>query len=248
MNPWISSIISVVLVSLISLIGVLTFAIKENAIKRLSTLVVSFAAGAMLGDAFFHLIPESFELISDSFLIGILIISGILLSFALEKILRWRHCHKDLSSNHVHPIASMNIVGDVFHNLLDGIIVAGSFLASPSIGIGTTMAIILHEIPQEIGDFGILIHKGIKVKKALLLNFATALSAIVGAILVLIVGGILGNLSTYLLPIAAGGFIYISSADLIPELHQECSAKPSLSQMFFLLLGIGIMIMIKLVH
>lgn len=135
----------------------------------------------------------------------------------------------------------MNFIGDGVHNAIDGMLIAGSFMLSPEIGITTTIAVILHEIPQEIGDFGVLLYSGIKAKKALLMNFASALFAIIGALIVLILGTKMENITQIIIPITAGGFIYIAGADLIPELHKEVKLSKSLIQFISILMGIGLM-------
>ncbi|MAG45458.1 MAG: ZIP family metal transporter [Nanoarchaeota archaeon] len=242
MNPvWLYTILSVILVSLISLIGILTLSIKEKKLDKILIYLVSFSAGALLGDVFIHLLPETIE---SGFTLksSIYILIGILFSFVIEKIIHWRHCHHPPSHNHPHPFALMNLVGDIFHNLLDGIIIAISYLASIPIGIATTLAVVFHEVPQEIGDFGVLLHGGFKKSKALFLNFLTALSAILGAALALILSSSIQNLTSYLIPLTIGNFIYIASSDLIPELHKcEFNTKQSLLQLLMIVLGILIM-------
>ena len=135
----------------------------------------------------------------------------------------------------------MNLFGDGIHNLIDGLIIGASYLVSIPVGITTTLAVILHEIPQEIGDFGVLLHGGFSKKKALLLNFATALTAVLGAILALVIGSHSVHLTTFLIPFAAGSFLYIAAADLIPELHKETNTKKSFLQLIMLILGIAVM-------
>ena len=135
----------------------------------------------------------------------------------------------------------MNLVGDGFHNLMDGMIIAGSFLVNLPLGISTTLAVLLHEIPQEIGDFGILVHAGYSIRKALIFNFLSAISAVVGAVFTLAIGLKTENVSAFLVPFTIGGFIYIATADLIPELKKETALKKSLLQLLFILLGAGVM-------
>ena len=168
---------------------------------------------------------------------------GILLFFILEKILRWQHCHIPTSENHIHPIAAINLVGDAVHNFMDGVIIAIGFSASTSIGIATTLAVVLHEIPQEIGDLGILMHKGLSLPKALMFNFLSALMSFAGAILALMIGPHVTAFTAYCLPITAGGFLYIAGSDLIPELHhgEYVRLSTSLKQLGFIILGVGMM-------
>jgi len=246
MNPWTYSLISVFLVSLLSFVGVLFLAIKEEKLKKLLLFLVSFAAGGLLGGAFLHLLPEAVEETGFSLEVSLAILAGLLVFFVLEKFISWRHCHIPTSKEHPHPLAFMNLVGDGLHNLTDGVVIAASFLTNPTLGIATTLAVIFHEIPQEIGDFGVLIHGGFTRKKALLFNFISALMAIGGAILTLFLGTKFTGFIQLLIPFTAGGFIYIAGSDLIPELHKETNLAKSLVQMLGLILGIGIMLILLL--
>jgi len=242
MNIWLYSIISVLIVSLISFSGALTLAIKKEKLKDFLIYFVSFSAGALLGDVFIHLLPEVVEEYNHSIsLIFIYVLVGILTSFILEKIICWRHCHLPITKNHIHNFAWMNLWGDFFHNFIDGLTIAASYLLNTGAGIATTLAVALHEIPQEIGDFGILLHGGFKVKKALFLNFLTALSAFIGAIVSLLLNNKIEHLTLFLVPFAAGNFIYIASSDLIPELNKETEIKKGLIQTITFLLGVLVM-------
>jgi zinc and cadmium transporter len=233
---------SVTIVSLISLAGILLLLFNDSLIKRLLFPLVGFAAGALLGDVFIHIIPEIGGE-TGAFLptASLLIAAGILLSFLLEKAIRWRHCHSLECSAHAHPVGSITLIGDAAHNVMDGILIAGSFLADVNIGIATTIAVILHEIPQEIGNFAILLHSGYTKSRALLLNLLTALTAILGAIAVLLLHSSLPNVERYLLPIVAGNFLYIAVADLLPELHKETKLGHSLAQFISVIAGMGLM-------
>ena len=242
MNIWLYSIISVLIVSLISFSGALTLAIKKEKLKNLLIYFVSFSAGALLGDVFIHLLPEVVEAYNHSIsLIFIYVLVGILTSFILEKIICWRHCHLPITKNHIHNFAWMNLWGDFFHNFIDGLTIAASYLLNTGAGIATTLAVAFHEIPQEIGDFGVLLHGGFKVKKALFLNFLTALSAFIGTIVSLLLNNKIEHLTLFLVPFAAGNFIYIASSDLIPELHKETEIKKGLIQTITFLLGVLVM-------
>jgi zinc and cadmium transporter len=245
MQVWLYSLVSVIIVSLISLIGVFFISLGIEKLRRILIFLVSFAVGGLFGDAFIHLLPESFEKITTITSIPLLIILGILIFFILEKFLRWRHCHVPTSETHLHPVVTMNLVGDGVHNTMDGMIIGASFLVNRTIGITTTLAVILHEIPQEIGDFGILVHGGLTPKKALTYNFLSAIFAILGTILSLIIGPYVKNYATFLLPITAGGFIYMAGSDLIPELHLEVEVLTSLLQFILILLGIGVMLFLR---
>ena len=234
--------LSLAVVSLISLIGIFTLSLKPERLKKLLLYLVSFAVGGLLGDAFFHLLPETFERMGFNITVSCLILFGIILFFILEKFLRWQHCHIPTSQEHQHPVVTLNLIGDAVHNALDGMIIASSFMVNPGVGFATTLAVIFHEIPQEIGDFGILVHGGLSARKALVCNLFSALAAFVGASLVLFIGPQMENFSLYILPVTAGGFLYIAGSDLIPELHQhEARLSASLGQLMCILLGMGVM-------
>lgn len=241
MKVWVYSLISVFLVSLFSFVGVLFIAFKEEKLKKLLLFLISFAAGGLLGGAFIHLIPEAAKQ-GFNLNVSLFILIGILLFFILEKFICWRHCHIPTSKKHPHPIAFMNLVGDGFHNFIDGLLIASSFLVNISLGVTTSVAVILHEIPQEIGDFGVLVHGGFNKSKALLFNFISALMALAGAVTALLVGAKIAGFAQAIVPFTAGGFIYIAGADLIPELKKEINLKKSFSQLLGLVLGIVIML------
>jgi len=245
---YIYAFVSVIIVSLISLIGVFSLSIKEEFIKKYIGLFISLAVGALLGDALIHLIPETFKNSSNSVFVSLLIISGILVFFTLEKFLHWHHHGEDKDEPNIHPVGKLLLFTDGFHNLIDGIIIGVSFLVSIPVGIATTLAVVLHEIPQEIGDFAVLIHSGYDKKRALWLNFLSALMAIVGVFFALIFGSIAEAFTLWILPIAAGGFIYIAVADLIPELHKTKELKYSVLQLGTLLVGILTMIVLLLLE
>ncbi len=242
MTPiWIYTLISVLIISLLSFAGILVIAVKQSYLKKFLLFFVSFAAGAMLGDVFLHLLPELAEEHGLTLTSSMLILAGIAGFFVLEKILHWRHCHMSATKDHHHPLATMNLVGDGIHNLIDGILIAGSYMLSIPVGIATTIAVALHEIPQEMGDFGVLLHAGMKVKKAMLFNFLISLTSALGALLVLFSGLGAETVTQYAIPVTIGGFLYIANADLIPELHKEVKPKKSLFQLISFLAGIGIM-------
>jgi zinc and cadmium transporter len=256
---YIYTFVSVTVISAISLIGVFALSWRQDILKRFLIILVSLAAGALLGDAFIHLIPDALISSYNPHFTGLLIIVGILIFFLLEHFLHWHHYHnsaedeakfhskqnqnKDACEHRpgVHPTGYMVLISDGVHNMLDGIIIGASYLAGIEIGIATTIAVILHEIPQEIGDFGVLLHSGFSGLKALLLNFLSALLAFLGAIFALTLGGASSALTEWVVPITAGGFIYIATADLIPELHKTRSLRKSILQFMALLLGVSAM-------
>lgn len=237
---------SVVIVSLISLIGIVALSLRKDFLQKSIFLIVSLAIGALFGDALIHLIPEAFEKIKNPAFVSLLIISGILSFLALEKFLRWHHDHghsapMEHGNNRIKPLGFLVLISDSIHNLVDGIIIGASYLISIEVGIATTVAIILHEIPQEISDFGLLIHSGFTKMKALAINFMTALSAIVGVGISFIFSGSSEVFVPAVLAFAAGGFIYIAGSDLVPEIHKTSDLKRSLLQFIAILVGIGLM-------
>lgn len=248
MELWIYTIGSVVLVSALSFIGILSLLLDRERLNKMLLFLVSFAIGGLFGDAFIHLLPESFEKLGTNLFTSLFIVLGILLFFVLEKFIRWRHCHIPTSEDHPHPLVTMNLIGDGVHNFIDGLLIGASYIVSIPIGITTTIAIILHEIPQEIGDFGVLVHGGISIKKALFFNFMSASFAVLGAIISLVIGTHIEGYTAALLPITAGCFLYIAGSDLIPELHHEVRASRSLWQLISIIMGVGIMALLALVE
>ena len=224
---WLYSLVSVILVSLISLVGVLTLSLREENLKKIVLYMVSFSAGGLFGHAFIHMIPEAVGEKGFGLQVSLYILIGIVASFVIEKFLQWRHCHIPTSGEHPHSFAYMNLFGDAVHNFIDGLTIGGSYLASIPLGMATTLAVVFHEIPQEIGDFGVLIYGRFNKSRAIFFNFSTALTAILGAIVALSVGLLIQDFVQFLIPFAAGNFIYIAGSDLIPELRKE---EPMLSK------------------
>lgn len=234
------------LTSLLSFVGVLFLSFSLKKLKKILMLLVSFSAGTLLGDAFLHLLPEAVENMENSMNLWFGVLLGIIIFFSLEKFIHWRHCHETDCQNHPQTLGLMNLVGDALHNFIDGMIIAASFLIDVRLGVITTIAIISHEIPQEIGDFGVLIHSGFKVKKVLLFNFLSALFSVLGALLLIIIGDRFEGLIDFIIPLTAGGFIYIASSDLIPELKKDARPSKTLKQLLCIFLGIGLMFLLKI--
>lgn len=230
--------ISTLLVSIIAFIGILTLAIKEKLLDKLLLFFVALSAGALMGGAFLHLIPEAIEQFSINE-IFVQVLVGFSLFFLIEKILHWQHCHKGKCD--VHTFAYMNLFGDGVHNFIDGLIIAASFVTNVHLGLVTTLAVMLHEIPQEIGDFGVLVYGGFKKITALFLNFICALAAIFGGLLGYFLSSYIELPLMFLLPFAAGGFIYIAASDLLPEIRKEVNLKRSLTSFGIFIVGILIM-------
>ena len=239
---WTYTLISVAIVSLLSFAGVITLAIKKSYLKKILLILVAFSTGALLGDAFLHLLPEASDGTGGlSLLSTAMIFAGILLFFILEKFLRWRHCHDIDCQKHPKHLGTMNLVGDGVHNFIDGILIGASYLVSIPLGIATTIAVAAHEIPQELGDFGVLLHSGFKIKQAVWYNFLSACFAILGAIGALWLSAFSDSLIGPLIPLTAGGFIYIALSGLVPELHKEENLWTSLVQLIAILSGIALM-------
>ncbi len=232
---------SIFLVSIVSIVGILLLSLKENLLNKILLYLVSFSAGALLGDAFIHLLPHTVEHMGFGLEVSLLVLSGIVLFFFIEKVIKWHHCHGIPGGKCEHTFTYMNLIGDAVHNFIDGMIVAGSYMVSVPLGIATTLAVLFHEIPQEIGDFGVLIHGGFSKKKAIVLNFVVALTAFLGGVVAIVASGIIGGFEMYLLPFTAGGFIYIAASDLIPELHKDTSLKKGVFLVLYFILGIAFM-------
>ena len=239
---------SVLAVSLVSFVGIFFISLEDRILKKYINFFISLAIGALLGDAFIHMIPEAFSGKINTDLAGVLIIVGILLFFVIEKFIHWHHHGEDKEEHHIHPVGKLILFTDGFHNFIDGIIIGVSFLVSIPIGIATTIAVVLHEIPQEVGDFAVLIHSGYTKKRALWLNFISALASVLGLLTVFIFGNISEDSMFWFVPISAGGFIYIAVADLIPELHKTKKIKHSLIQIFIIILGILSMLALTLLE
>ena len=236
----------VFIVSILSIIGLFFLSFSPSFLKKITLFLVSLSAGTLLGDSFLHLLPEAVSNNRAGLNIWLWLIIGVIFFFVLEKIVHWRHCHIQTCPEHPHHLGIMNLVGDCFHNFFDGLIIAGSFLVSIPLGVATLIAVIAHEIPQEIGDFGVLIYAGYSRTRALFLNFLTALTSFLGAFLIVLFGSRFTNLADLIIPFTAGGFIYIATADLIPELKKETALHKSLYQLITIIFGIGIMWGLKL--
>lgn len=246
MSPLILSVLAVALVSVVSLIGLFGLSLRQDLLRRALFLLISLAAGALLGDALIHLIPEAFEEAGNPLLVSLLILAGIFSFFVLEKFLHWHHSHGDeeFSPEHarIHPVGQLVLVSDGVHNLIDGVAIGAAFMVSTEVGIATTIAVILHEIPQEVGDFGLLLHAGYTRMKALLVNFVSALFAFVGLGIAFLLTEVSESIIPFIAAFAAGNFIYIALADLVPELHKTTQPKRSVLQLIAIAAGIAAML------
>jgi zinc and cadmium transporter len=217
MNTLIIIILAGLAMSLIAWLGIITLAVKEELLGKILIILVAFSAGALLGGGFLHLIPESLNKGGESVVVCIWVLIGFAIFFLLEQFLRWQHSHKVPSKYEetVEPVGYLILIADGIHNFIGGLAIAGSFMVSFEVGMITWIAAAAHEIPQEFGDFGILLNSGWEKRKALIVNFISALTIIPGGIITYFLSANFDTL--FLLPFAAGNFIYIAASDLIPE-------------------------------
>ncbi len=245
-NIWIYSLVSVLLVSMASLIGIVLLVLNKDFFEKVQSLLVSFAIGTMLGGAIVHLLPESLEH-DHTRIRSLFVVISIIVFFVLEKVLNIYHKQTHTESN-IKTFGVLNLIADSLHNFIDGVLIAAAFLIDISTGIVATIAVLAHELPQEFGDFAVLMKAGFTRKKALLFNLLSALSAVLGAVIVLIFPHLRTELSGYILPFAAGGFLYIALADLLPELQKKNSIKGSFFQFLFIVFGVGLMWVLTGLH
>jgi len=246
MSVLLISLLSALIVATVSIIGIITFSFSDKLVQKILIVLISFSAGSLIGGAFFHLLPESIEENSNTLQVFGYALIGFCLFFLLERILRWHHCHKVDCDVHRH-LGFINLFGDGVHNLIDGLIIYSSFAVSPALGIPVTLSIILHEAPQEIGDFGVLLYAGYKKSKALLYNFIAASMVIVGVVIGFMLLDQIEGINSFLIPFAAGNFIYIAASDLIPEIHQEKSLAKSMISFAIFVLALLFMLGLKLI-
>ena len=235
-------LIACFLISLCVWVAVLFLFFKKETLSKITMFLVSLSAGALIGGAFLHLLPEASEKMEPDKLFFV-VLSAFVGFFLIEKLFHWRHCHTE--NCEIHTLGYMNLVGDSIHNFIDGLVIASVFMIDFKLGVIATLAIALHEIPQEIGDFGVLIHAGFNKTKALVLNYLVATTVILGGIVGYFASFYINDAIAYLLPIAAGGFIYIAASDLMPEIRKESNIKKSIVSFGIFLLGIILMFAVK---
>jgi zinc and cadmium transporter len=235
-------LIACFLISISVWLAVLFLFFKKETLSKITMFLVSLSAGALIGSAFLHLLPEASEEMEAEKLFFIVLLAFVIF-FLIEKLFHWNHCHKE--NCEIHTFGYMNLVGDSLHNFIDGLVIASVFLVDFKLGVVTTLAIALHEIPQEIGDFGVLIHAGFNKVKALVLNYIIATTIILGGVVGYFASFYIKDSIPYLLPIAAGGFIYIASSDLMPEIRKETNLKKSIISFGIFLSGIVLMYAVK---
>lgn len=258
---WGLALLAVLLVSAVSLGGAFLLTLRPRTLDDNLHVLVSFAAGALFGDAFIHLLPEAFERAENPLPVSLLILLGIFLFMTIERLILWRHGHAHGHGSKtahgragnggpggVRPVVVLNLVGDAAHNLVDGLVIGASFLVSPSLGWTTALAVLLHEIPQELGDFGILVHGGMSHRKALGFNLLASVSAVIGVVASLLAGPHLAGYSHAMLPVTAGGFIYIAGSTLIPDVLSHVEPRDFLKELLAMAAGIGVMVGLTLLE
>lgn len=237
-------ILATTIISLLSLAGLSVILLKDKILDKILLGLVSLSGGVLFGGALLHLLPESLEIFQNEKTVFLITIFGFLFFYALEQFILWHHCHYGQHNHQIKPLSIIILLSDGIHNFLDGAAIAAAFLINPSLGVATTIAVALHELPQEIGDFAVLVHSGLSKTKALLANFISALTAIFGGVLAFYLAGTFGQNIAWLLPFAAGSFIYISAADLIPEIKRHESTGQSLKNFAIYLIGVFLMLLI----
>lgn len=244
MHYLLQAIIAGMVVSAISLIGAVLL-LREKWLDKILLYLVSFSAGAMLGSAFFHLLPEALLELNQPRLIFVYTLIGLVAFFILERVLRWRHCHETECQEHNRKhLGYLNLVGDGVHNLIDGIVIVSAWAVNPAVGLAVSLSIALHEIPQEFSDLGVIIYAGFKKGQALLYNFLSALLALVGVLIGYYLINNLKHINIFLLAFAAGNFIYIATSDLVPEIHKEASTKKALGLFLIFLVALALMLVL----
>lgn len=239
------SLLAVSAVSLASLAGVVSLLFSKNFLNKILIWLVSFAAGSLIGGAFFHILPEHLEDSDNMLRSFVYVTSGFCLFFVLERILRWHHCHKGECDTHAH-LGWLNLLGDGVHNFIDGMVIFAAFSVGPALGWPVLLSIIFHEIPQELGDFGVLVYSGFSRFKALAYNFVSALLSLAGVLFAFIFYYYNLSIQDLLLPLAAGGFIYIAASDLVPELHQTKKLSKSLLNFVIFVAALALMWFLKI--
>lgn len=248
MNIFFSILFSNIIISLISLVGLFTVFSKKLQSKDTVEIIVSFAAGVLLSSAFFSILVEALEQ-EEAHTVLLYTMVGMVLAFFMERFLLWHHHHHEDTQN-IHPRAVLIIIGDAIHNFIDGLSIAATFIAAPTIGITTTLAIAAHEIPQEVADYSILRHSGLTAKQALKFNFFSALTSIIGGIVGFYFFGTFEHALPLALGFTAGIFIYVASADLIPALHDSHSTHKPIIPVLSFLIGIVMiyLLSVSMVH
>ena len=234
---------SSILMSAIAMVGSVTLLLSASTLQRILLPLVAFAAGSLIGGAFFHMIPAGLEAFGNNTWFYSWILLGFCVFFALEQLLHWHHCHRAETSCK-QPLTYLILIGDGLHNFIGGLAIAGTFLVDIRLGIMAWLAAAAHEVPQELGDFGVLIHGGWEKGKALLLNVLSALTFLVGGLVAYFLS--LNIDISFLIPFAAGNFIYIGATDLVPEVNKHKDIKANFVNFAAFIIGILLMLLIKM--
>ncbi len=231
-----------VLMSVIAMVGSVTLILRPETLERLLLPLVAFAAGSMIGGAFFHMIPAAMDEGGNILNVGIAVVAGFSTFFLLEQFLHWHHCHR-AQSDCKQPLTYLILIGDGLHNFLGGLAIAGTFLIDIRLGITSWLAAAAHEIPQELGDFGVLVHAGWSKSRALVFNVLSGLSFLVGGLVAYAVSFKLDV--TWLIPFAAGNFLYIGASDLVPEVNKHSDRNINVVHVLAFALGLAVLLAAK---
>ena len=246
-------LLATALVSLFSLSGIVALSMNKETLHKILFFLVAFSAGSIFGASMFDLLPEAIEMVDEE-VVYLYISGGFVAFYFLERFIYWYHGHghhDDIEEEHSDTpaggFAYLNLIGDGVHNFIDGMVIAASFTASFEVGIATTIAVIFHELPQEMGDYGILIYAGVDKTKALIYNFIAASTVILGGVFASMFIETVESLSGILISFSAGAFIYLAASELIPELQKEKDLKKSLAQFFIFIIGMAVIYSLGLV-
>lgn len=238
------TIISTLIISALSFVGVFTLSVNEKTLHKILTILIAYSAGTILGAALFDLLPEAIALVDEQ-LVYPLIAFGFVTFLFLERIIYWYHGHghghefqEDEEREEItKEFAYLNLIGDFIHNFIDGMIIASGFISGTSIGTATAIAVAFHELPQEMGDYGILVFAGIERRRALLLNLSAASSVIIGGLVGSVFINMNDSIGGYMVAFSAGAFIFLSASELIPEMHEKNDRGRAVVQLVILVLG-----------
>jgi zinc and cadmium transporter len=244
------AIISVIIVSIISVIVAIPLLMKKKISNKKLLSLLSISVGTLLAVVFLDILPETIEQQGYTTKLGLNILLGFLIMFLLEKLVHHKHqkgCKGKVCGHaHGYNLAPINLIGDGIHNFIDGLVIAGSYAINITVGITATISIIFHELPQEMADMGVLLYSGMSKKKAIFFNFLSSLTAIIGTIIGIFLIGRIEGFIHFMMPFAAGNFLYIAATNLMPELHRHCEAKDTIKHLIAILIGIGIIVLVTL--
>ncbi|HNU73477.1 MAG: zinc transporter ZupT [Deltaproteobacteria bacterium ADurb.BinA179] len=245
MSPLAAIMVFGALMSVIALVGSMTLVLKEMTLRRILPLLVAFASGSLIGGAFFLMIPAAIENIGNTMEVFLWIAGGFFVFLALEQLLQWHHCHRS-PAVHTRPVSTMLLIADGLHNLIGGLSIGALFISDFRLGLVAWYAAVAHEIPQELGDFGVLVHGGWGKGKALLYNFLSALTFPAGGLIAYALSSAVSV--EFLVPFAAGNFLYIGAVDLVPEFRESPECGPNIPGTFAWVLGMAILYATSFFH